>query len=187
MIVLASRSPRRSELLTQIGIAHRISPVEIDETPGKDEPAEIFVERITREKAYLGRALHPLAPVLAADTCVVLDGTPLGKPRDEEHAVQMLMALSGRQHEVLSGVILLTAKGESYRLSRNQVNFRAISEDQARRYWATGEPVDKAGGYAIQGLAALFIEKISGSYSGIMGLPLFETGELLTEAGLLKV
>jgi septum formation protein len=187
MIILASQSPRRSELLNQIGIPHQVSPVELDETPGKDEPAEIFVERISREKAYVGRALHPRKPVLAADTCVVLDGKPMGKPRHEEHAVEMLLDLSGRHHEVLSGVILMSGQEESYRLNRSQVHFRTISEAQARRYWATGEPADKAGGYAIQGLAALFIERISGSYSGVMGLPLFETGELLAEAGLLKV
>ena len=187
MIVLASQSPRRSELLTQIGIEHSISPVDIDETPGTDEAAEAFVQRIACEKASMGRALHPGKAVLAADTCVVLDGQLLGKPRHEEHAVEMLLSLSDRNHEVLSGVALFSGQGESYRLSRSQVRFRPVSKAEARRYWSTGEPADKAGGYAIQGRGALFIEHIAGSYSGVMGLPLFETGELLAEAGLLKV
>ncbi|BAO43135.1 Maf family protein [Thiolapillus brandeum] len=187
MIILASQSPRRSELLTQIGVEHSISPVDIDETPQPNEPAESFVQRITWEKASVGRALHPGETVLAADTCIVRNDRILGKPRHEEHAVEMLLDLSGRSHEVLSGVALFSPQDEHYRLSRSQVSFRTISEAEARRYWATGEPADKAGGYAIQGRGALFIEHMAGSYSGVMGLPLFETGELLAEAGLLKV
>ena len=187
MIILASQSPRRRELLDQIGVAHRAVPLHLDETPRPGEAPDVLVRRVTLDKARAGRELHPNQVVLAADTCVVLDDRLLGKPRDEEHAVDMLLALAGRGHEVLTGVALICNQGESYRLSRSQVRLRPISEEEARRYWATGEPADKAGGYAVQGRGALFIEHITGSYSGIMGLPLFETGELLTEAGLLKV
>ncbi len=185
MIILASGSPRRRELLRQIWVTHRVSPVDIPETALPHETPEAFVRRIALEKARAGHALHPGQPVLAADTCVVLDGQILGKPEDEHHAMEMLQALSGRVHEVFSGVALIADGDENYRLSRSQVRFRPITEAEARNYWATGEPADKAGGYAIQGLGALFVEHIAGSYSGIMGLPLFETGELLTKAGLL--
>ena len=187
MIILASQSPRRRELLDQIGVAHRAAPVHVDETPRPGEAPDAFVRRVTLDKARASLERHPDQAVLAADTCVVLDGQPLGKPGDEEHAVAMLLELAGRCHEVLTGVALLRNQEENYRLSRSQVRFRAITEEEARRYWATGEPADKAGGYAVQGRGALFIEHIAGSYSGIMGLPLFETGELLAEAGLLKV
>ncbi len=187
MIILASQSPRRRELLDQIGVAHRAVPVQVDETPRPGEAPDAFVQRVTLDKVRAGHELHPDQAVLAADTCVVLDEHLLGKPRDEEHAVDMLLTLAGRGHEVLTGVALICSQGESYRLSRSQVRFRPISEAEARRYWATGEPADKAGSYAVQGRGALFIEHIAGSYSGIMGLPLFETGELLAEAGLLRV
>ena len=187
MIILASQSPRRRELLLQIGVEHLVSPVDIHEIPLAHEAPETFVRRITLEKARAGHARHPGHPVLAADTCVVLSDRMLGKPKDQQDAVEMLQALSGRVHEVFSGVALIADGDENYRLSRSQVRFRPITEAEARRYWATGEPADKAGGYAIQGLGALFVEHIAGSYSGIMGLPLFETGELLAEAGLLKV
>ncbi|WP_457674660.1 Maf family protein [Thiolapillus sp.] len=187
MIILASGSPRRRELLDQIGMAHQALPVDVDETPWPGEAPDAFVRRITLDKARAGHRQQPDRAILAADTCVVLDGQPLGKPRDEEHAVAMLLDLAGRGHEVLTGVALIADGREAYRLSRNQVRFRAIAEAEARRYWATGEPADKAGGYAVQGRGALFIEHIAGSYSGIMGLPLFETGQLLAEAGLLRV
>ena len=187
MILLASRSPRRRELLGQIGVQHEAMPVNVDETWHPGEPAETYVRRITLAKAERARQLRPDLPALAADTAVVLADRPFGKPRDEAHAVKMLLALSGRTHLVMSGVALATAQKRAYRLSTSRVTFAAISREQARRYWATGEPIDKAGGYAIQGRAALFIRHIAGSYSGIMGLPLFETGQLLAEAGLLEV
>ncbi len=187
MILLASRSPRRRELLDQIGVQHEVMPVEVDETPLAGEAAEAYVRRVTLAKARRARELRPDLPVLAADTAVVLDDRPLGKPREEEHAVEMLLALSGRTHQVLSGVALVTGKGIAYRLSTSEVTFDTLSEAQARRYWETGEPADKAGGYAVQGRAALFIRRIAGSYSGIMGLPLYETGQLLAEATLLDV
>ncbi len=187
MIILASRSPRRRALLDQIGVTYQVAPVEVDETPGPGEAPNALVRRVTLDKARAGLAQHPREAVLAADTCVVRDGLPLGKPGNEDEAVAMLLSLGGRGHEVLTGVALLHGEEEHYRLSRSQVRFRPISEVEARRYWATGEPADKAGGYAIQGRGALFIEHIAGSYSGIMGLPLFETGELLAEARLLRV
>ncbi len=187
MILLASRSPRRRELLDQIGVQYRVMPVDVDESRLPGEAAEVYVERVTRSKALAAREREPSLPVLAADTAVVLDGKPLGKPRDEAHAVEMLLALSGRTHQVMSGVALLHERELHYRLSLSEVTFAPLTEDQARAYWATGEPADKAGSYAVQGRAALFIRHISGSYSGIMGLPLYETGELLGEAGLLEV
>jgi len=187
MILLASQSPRRRELLAQIGVQHQVMPVDVDERWIAGEAADAYVRRVTLAKAEKARRLRPKLPVLAADTAVVLDGRPLGKPRDRDHAVEMLLALSGRTHEVMSGVALATGKGTRYRLSTSRVTFNTLSEVQARRYWETGEPADKAGGYAVQGRAALFIRRIAGSYSGIMGLPLYETGQLLAEAGLLDV
>ncbi|WP_456379834.1 Maf family protein [Thiolapillus sp.] len=179
MIILASQSPRRRELLAQIGVAHEVIAAEVDETPLAGEPALEYVRRITLAKAQAGCKLAPAMPVLAADTCVVAEGAILGKPEDEEHAVQMLQLLSATTHQVYTGVALLHDGHEHYQLNSSQVRFRVISEAEARRYWATGEPADKAGGYAVQGRGALFIEHISGSYSGIMGLPLYETGQLL--------
>ncbi len=184
MILLASQSPRRRELLDQIGVQYRVAPVDVDEAHQPGESAEAYVERVTRAKARAGAKLSGGLPVLAADTAVVLDGRPLGKPKDETHGVEMLLALSGRRHQVLSGVALVHGGELSYRLSRSDVAFASITEAQARAYWATGEPADKAGGYAIQGRAALWIQEIRGSYSGIMGLPLYETGRLLAQAGL---
>ena len=184
MIVLASASPRRRQLLEQIGVRCEVLPVAVDETPRPGEPAAAYVERVTRAKASAAARLRPGQPVLAADTAVVLDDCPLGKPRDEEHAVAMLTALGGREHQVLTGVALARGAVIDYRLSTSRVWMAPISEAQARRYWATGEPADKAGGYAIQGYAALFIERIEGSPSGIMGLPLHETGQLLQAAGV---
>jgi septum formation protein len=196
-IYLASRSPRRRELLTQIGVdfemlmlrEHPARPVDVDETPFLHEPAEVYVERICRAKAEIGwqrlceRGLPP-RPVLAADTAVVLDGRILGKPRDATHAAAMLGALGGRQHQVLGGVALAWEHRLVLRLSVSQVTFRALSEAEIQAYAATGEPLDKAGAYAIQGRAAVFVEKLEGSYSGVMGLPLFETAELLAECGI---
>jgi septum formation protein len=187
MIVLASQSPRRRELLRQIGVQHRVLPVEVDESWQPGEGAEEYVERVTRTKALAAATREPELPVLAADTAVVLDGRPLGKPRDEAHAVEMLLALSNRRHQVMSGVALWHQGNLRYRLSVSEVSFSPLTEAQARAYWATGEPADKAGAYAVQGRAALFIRRIEGSYSGIMGLPLYETGRLLAEAGLIEV
>ena len=185
ILCLASRSPRRRELLEQIGIHHRIIATDIDETARPGEAPAEYVLRLAVEKARAGRAASDDSlPVLAADTAVVLGDTILGKPRDRDHALAMLQRLSGREHRVLTGVALAWRDGLHSRLSVSHVSFRDIGRDEAERYWASGEPADKAGGYAIQGLGALFVERLEGSYSGVMGLPLFETGELLTKAGI---
>ncbi|MDJ0738316.1 MAG: nucleoside triphosphate pyrophosphatase [Gammaproteobacteria bacterium] len=183
MIVLASQSPRRAELLEQLGIAFRRAPAAIDERVRPGEGAADFVERIAVAKARAVRASHPGLPVLGADTAVVLDQRVLGKPRDRDDAIAMLRALSGRAHNVLTGVALVTDVTR-FALSTSQVRFRRVSDAEAAAYWETGEPADKAGAYAVQGLAAAFIERIEGSYSGIMGLPLFETVNLLKEIGV---
>ncbi len=184
MLILASRSPRRADLLTQMGIEFCAYPAEIDESVWANEPASDYVQRIAMSKAAAVRHRFPSLPVLGSDTAVVLDDTILGKPSGRAAAIEMLLALSGRTHQVLSGVALMVEDRHHYRLSTSQVRFRAISANEAASYWATGEPADKAGGYAIQGRAAAFVEHIEGSYSGIMGLPLFETMELLSQIGL---
>ena len=213
MIHLASKSPRRRILLQQIGIDYAIVDAPIDETRRAEECPQPFVERMAREKALAGLAALRnacIAPVLAADTAVVLDGQVLGKPRDEEHAMEMLRALSGRMHHVISTVAVAaggggggggeqdaadrdghspdigTAAGDmpKFMTSVSRVSFRDISHEERRAYCATGEPLDKAGAYAIQGRAAIFVTRLDGSYSGVMGLPLFETASLLREAGI---
>ncbi|MEO5343412.1 MAG: Maf family nucleotide pyrophosphatase [Gammaproteobacteria bacterium SHHR-1] len=181
LLYLASASPRRAELLRQIGVSFQPYPAHIDETPRLSESATDFVLRMAQEKAQAAQARlrDPQARVLGADTDVILDGEILGKPADQAQAAAMLRRLSGRSHEVLSGVALADAKGLDWRLSRSRVWFRALSEAEITAYWASGEPLGKAGGYAIQGLGAVFIERLEGSYSGVMGLPLFETAQLL--------
>jgi septum formation protein len=184
VLCLASASPRRRELLAQIGVRHTVRAANIDETEREDESPREYVRRMAREKALDIWQQDPALPVLAADTTVVVDGVIFGKPRDREHGLQMLAALSHRIHEVLTAVALAHAGGLAIRLSASVVRFRETSVAEREAYWETGEPRDKAGGYAIQGLGAVFIESLSGSYSGVMGLPLFETAELLREAGL---
>lgn len=183
MIILASQSPRRAELLLQVGIEFRVAPAAVDESALEGEGAADYVERVAIAKALAVRERFPDTPVLAADTAVVLDHRIFGKPRDRADAVEMLCTLGGRTHEVLSGVALAGDRVD-YRLNLSRVSFRAIGADEAAAYWETGEPADKAGAYAVQGLAAAFIERIEGSYSGIMGLPLFETLALLRAAGV---
>lgn len=186
-IYLASRSPRRAELLTQIGVRFAVVCADTDERVHPGESPEGYVERVALDKA---RAVDAGAmgfgglPVLAADTAVVLEERILGKPRDEADALAMLRALSGRAHRVLTGVALVAGGRTGYALSESRVRFRAIDEAELRGYWRTGEPRDKAGGYGIQGLGALFVAGLEGSYSGVMGLPLFETGRLLAQAGI---
>lgn len=180
MLYLASQSPRRAELLQQIGIDFRTAPVDIDESPIAGESPEEYVKRLSIAKAEACRAIYPNNPTLGSDTAVILDQQILGKPRDKDQAITMLMSLAGREHQVLTGVALALTQ-TSYRLSKTNVRFRHISHDEAINYWHSGEPADKAGGYAIQGLGAIFVENIAGSYSGVMGLPLFETAELLQE------
>ena len=189
-LFLASGSPRRRELLTQIGVPFQVVSASIDETPLSDECPAAYVERLARAKARAGRE-HLLgasvsAPfcVLGADTAVVLDDQILGKPVDEADALSMLMALSGREHEVLTAIAILAAERCETRVVRSRVSFRTISQQEAARYWASGEPQDKAGGYAIQGLAAVFVAGLNGSYSGVVGLPVCETAELLGQFGI---
>jgi septum formation protein len=183
-LCLASASPRRRELLRQIGVTPLVTAPKIDETVRRGESAADYVVRMARSKAL---AVHPhptgLA-VLAADTAVVIDELILGKPAGEAEAVAMLERLAGRGHEVLTAVALATAPGISLRLSVSAVRMRAMSRAECRAYWESGEPRDKAGAYAVQGRGAVFIEHLSGSYSGVMGLPLYETAQLLAAAGI---
>jgi septum formation protein len=185
-IYLASRSPRRSELLKQIALPHTVLEVDVDETPLIGETPEAYVVRLARTKAevgYTALAGRSILPVLAADTAVVLDERILGKPRHRSEALEMLMDLSGRTHKVCSGVAL-TADQVDYRISVSAVTFRRLTQVEIEAYWASGEPADKAGAYGIQGLGAIFIRELHGSYSGVMGLPLFETAALLRSAGI---
>lgn len=186
-IILASASPRRRELLQQIGVQFRVVVSNSEETPASGETAEDYVRRVALAKARtvwerLSEAEQ--CPVLGADTEVVLDGAILGKPADRAAALAMLERLSGRAHEVLSAVAIVYGDSEALRVSRSVVSFRATTPQERAAYWNSGEPCDKAGGYAVQGLGAVFIEKLDGSYSGVMGLPIFETAELLREFGI---
>jgi septum formation protein len=188
-VYLASASPRRHQLLKQIGVPFQVLNVTIDELVGASENPLAYVARVASAKAGAGfrqsQARGSLArPVLAADTAVVIDGEILGKPIDGEDAQRMLRLLSGRTHEVFTAVVLATQSELAPRLSRSEVTFRAIGAAEARDYWDTGEPRDKAGGYAIQGYGAVFVSGLHGSYSGVMGLPLYETAELLRSAGV---
>lgn len=184
-LILASASPRRSELLKQIGIRHSIMALDIDETPLPGEMPAAYVERVAAEKSALCLKLANLdLPVLAADTSVICDGRILGKPEDLQHAIEMLSQLSGRNHQVYSAVSLRSGTAHWRALSISEVRFRQLSHQEIVGYWQTGEPHDKAGAYAIQGLASVFIESITGSFSGVMGLPLFETAQLLSQAGI---
>jgi septum formation protein len=184
-LTLASVSPRRRELLGQIGVAHLVSAADIDETVRPGEAPADYVVRMACAKARAVRERGTQLPVLAADTAVVIDGLVLGKPADRAEGIAMLGRLSGRTHQVLTAVALATAGGVVFRVSVSEVRLRAVTPEECAAYWESGEPRDKAGGYAIQGRAALFIEHLSGSYSGVMGLPLYETGQLLAAAGVL--
>jgi septum formation protein len=186
LIHLASRSPRRQELLDQIGVSWSRVDQGVDESLGAGESPEVFVVRLALEKARAGhQALASgVVNVLGADTVVVVDGEIMGKPADEGEARLMLDRLSGRSHRVLTGIALVDGEREATRLSVNNVALREITRDEMRRYWASGEPSDKAGAYAIQGRGAVFVTHLEGSYSGVMGLPLYETADLLDEFGL---
>jgi septum formation protein len=189
-ILLASASPRRSELLRQIGIDHVVRPVDVDETPRANEPPADYALRLAREKAqalWERVAADERRPVLAADTTVALGNEILGKPLDRDDAARMLTRLSARDHEVHTAVAVLHAGVTDARVSTSTVSFRALSPAEVDWYWATGEPADKAGAYAVQGHGAIFIRHLSGSFSGVMGLPLYETWELLAPVlGLTK-
>ena len=184
-ILLASASPRRRELLAQIGVEFETFAVEADETPKLDETPEHYVQRVAAEKSLLAQRASPLQlPVLGADTEVVLDGEIFGKPIDFDYARTMLRSLSGREHTVLSAVSLRLGNQHWQAISVSKVTFRAITEAEISAYWQTSEPCDKAGAYAIQGLGAVFIERLEGSFSGVMGLPIYETAKLLGEVGV---
>lgn len=190
-IILASASPRRRELLDQIAVSYIVHPADIDETPKIAECAEDYVIRIAAEKSLACQKLiRPSLPILAADTSVVIDGNILGKPEDEQHAIEMMQLLSGKKHYVYSAVSFRSAQGfgeyvfHHQALSVTEVNFRDIDTMEMKAYWKTGEPQGKAGGYAIQGLGSIFVESIKGSFSGVVGLPLFETVELLSKQGI---
>jgi septum formation protein len=196
MLYLASQSPRRMALLRQIGVTPILLPLrnapprgEVDETPLPGEEAGDYVRRLALMKAraglkaMLGRRLTP-RPILAADTTVTLDGVLLGKPADAAEAGTMLRAYSGRTHQVLTGVCLAHGERLEVRVSTSEVRFKTLDAAEIEAYLATGEAWGKAGAYGIQGHAAIFIEYLAGSYSGVMGLPLFETAELLRAAGV---
>jgi septum formation protein len=180
-LYLASTSPRRREILQSLGIEFEVALVETDERPLEGESAEDLVLRLAIAKA---EAATGAEYVMGSDTVVVLDERVLGKPLDADDAVEMLLTLSGRSHSVLTGVALKTPNGTRVVLSKTDVWFREIDRDEAIRYWHSGEPADKAGSYGIQGLGGMFVEAIKGSYSGVMGLPVFETVELLKSAGI---
>jgi septum formation protein len=187
-LVLASASPRRLELLRQIGIEPVVRAVDIDESahPG-EEPSRLALRLAASKAMAAATGLAPGGAVLGADTIVVMDGEVFGKPRDVEDEVRMLCRLGGHSHEVITAVALALAGSPAppeLALSRTEVAMRTVSPEEARAYWASGEPRDKAGGYAIQGLGAAFIEHIRGSYSGVMGLPLYETVRLLQSGGM---
>ena len=186
-VYLASASPRRSELLRQIGVPFEVRPADIPETHTAGEPADALVLRLAAEKADAVWRRVPAAerrPVLAADTAVVLDERVLGKPADEAEAAAMLAALSGRTHRVLTAVALRCGDAAETLLSTSEVRFRATTAEERAAYCRSGEPLDKAGGYGIQGRAAMFVEYLAGSYSGVVGLPLFETAALLARCGV---
>jgi septum formation protein len=183
-IILASASPRRKALLAQIKVTAIIHPVDLDETPLFDEKPLAYTQRLAAEKSALCASVRNThLPILAADTVVVLDDLIMGKPKNEEDGLAMLTKLSGRTHQVYTA-ISLRGKQHWQALSITDVTFRQLTEVEIITYWRTREPEDKAGGYGIQGLGSLFVESITGSYSGVMGLPLFETAELLVKQGI---
>lgn len=186
-LILASASPRRRELLQQIGVQFRIVVADIEETPlAKEEPGE-FVLRMAREKAFevMGRE-NPGLPVLGADTAVILDGRILGKPVDKSDAIGMLKSLSGKTHEVFSAVVVAVSQTEVYEaLNITRVTFSEMELPWIESYCDTGDPMDKAGSYGVQGKAAEKISRIEGSFYGVMGLPLYETAQLLNRAEVL--
>ena len=189
MLHLASRSPRRAELLARLGLDFGVLDLDIPEQQGSEEPSADYVRRVAREKAGAGLlqvVAVPDAVVLGADTEVILDGVVFGKPADADHAASMLRRLSGRSHEVITSVWLVSASREAQAVAVSQVTFGTLSDADIDNYLASGEWQGKAGAYAIQGLAQAYIAHLSGSYSGVMGLPLFETAGLLRQFELLS-
>ncbi len=188
VLCLASASPRRRGLLWQIGVPHLVQPADLDERCAPQESPADYVARLALAKAKAVHAarqgITPALPVLGADTTVSIDGLILGKPADLAQLRDMLGRLSGREHEVWSAVALVGAGEPLWRLSCTRVRFRPLHSAEIERYWQSGEPCDKAGGYAIQGLGAVFVERIEGSFSGVVGLPLAETAAMLVAAGV---
>jgi len=180
-MILASSSPRRRELLTQIGVRFRIQEADIDETPLAEEPAVAYVERMALEKARKVAEEHPQEVVLGSDTSVIFAGEILGKPVNNREAEETLQRLSGQTHQVLSAVAVVKGNREKVISVATEVTFRSLSDEEIARYVATGEPADKAGSYGIQGMGAILVAGISGSYSNVVGLPLTETAALLNE------
>lgn len=183
-ICLASTSPRRRELLAQLGLTFDVLRLDIDESRRADESPEGYVRRLAAEKAAAGLGLRPEAVVIAADTTVALGNDELGKPASLQEAQAMWTRLSGAEHRVLTGVTVASAERVETRVVTTQVRFRDITPAEMEAYWASGEPADKAGGYAIQGLGAIFVQGITGSYSNVVGLPLAETAALLSLFGI---
>ena len=194
MILLASASPRRKSLLGQLVREFDILPADIDETPFENEDAAEYVQRMAVEKAKASAGLSlqtELSPpdrsiIIGSDTSVVLHGEILGKPENFEHARSMLRSLSGKTHQVMTAVCLFDARFDHLVVQNviTQVTFRQISDLEISRYWASGEPQDKAGSYGVQGLGSVFVEKINGSFSAVVGLPMFETAQLLQQVGI---
>jgi septum formation protein len=182
-LILASASPRRTELLTSIGVSFDVQPADIDETPGPDETAYEYVDRLAREKAEAVALSNPHQLVMGSDTSVVLEGEILGKPATQAEARSMLARLSGNTHQVMTAVALVEKGRCQSVVSVTNVTFRQLETDEIDAYVGTGEPMDKAGGYGIQGLGGIFVTDLQGSYSAVVGLPLQETAALLAQAG----
>lgn len=186
-VILASASPRRRELLSQVGITAEVQAVDIDESKKLNETVLAYVERLAKEKAQRGFELikNPQKlPVLGSDTIVEIDGEVLGKPESRQQAKEILMRLSGKKHAVHTAVAIVTENETFFKLSSTEVQFKTLQMEEVERYVASGEADDKAGAYAVQGIAAQFVKNINGSYSGVMGLPLYETVELLNQCGV---
>ncbi|MFZ7344444.1 Maf family protein [Avibacterium volantium] len=190
-LYLASQSPRRLQLLQQLGLKVEIFNADIDETPKADELPADYVRRMAQEKNHAARQqleklahFAPHLPILSADTCVICDGKILGKPQDHVQAAQMLCLLSGRTHQVLTAVCVSLPDQKYSLVQTSQVTFKPLTEQEISAYIRTGEPMDKAGAYGIQGVGGIFISHIEGSFSGVMGLPVFETAELLRQVGV---
>lgn len=179
MLILASQSPRRKELLTQLGYSFTCQPADIDETPMPDEPPEFYVARLAREKAQTIANTNANMVVLGSDTIVALNGDLLGKPIDFDDYQKMMRRLSGSQHQVHTGVAIVQDHQVETIVVSTEVTFKRLTEQDIENYWLTGEPQDKAGSYGLQGIGGQFVVTINGSYSAVVGLPLYETAELL--------
>lgn len=186
-LFLASSSPRRRELLEQLGLTFEVLILDEDESILPEEEPKDYVLRLSKLKAEAGLSLlssEESRPVLGADTIVVIGEKILGKPENQNHAAQMLKLLSGKTHQVFTAVTLTTHLKTESIISTTNVQFKALSSEEIQTYWQSGEPIGKAGGYAIQGLGAVFVERVEGSYTGVVGLPLFETNHLLNVFGV---